>query len=69
MRSNNGTEFINNAFSEFLKNKGILHQTSCTYMPQQNGVAEQKNRHLLEVTRSLLFQKNVLKFFFGVKQC
>lgn len=33
---------------------GILQQISCAHTLQQNGVAEQKNRHLLEVARSML---------------
>jgi Integrase core domain/GAG-pre-integrase domain len=64
-RSDNGTEFINKQFSEFFKQKGILHQTSCIYTPEQNGVSERKNCHILEVTRSLLFQSNVLKSFWS----
>jgi transposase InsO family protein len=54
-RSDNGTEFINHNFLEFFKQKRILHQTSCVYTPEQNGISERKNRHLLEVTRVLLF--------------
>jgi transposase InsO family protein len=42
-RTNNGTEFVNEIFSNFLKQKGILHQTTCVYTPQQNGVSEIKN--------------------------
>jgi len=33
---------------------GILHQTSYLHTPQQNGVVECKNKHLLETTRTLL---------------
>jgi hypothetical protein len=32
---------------------------------EQNGVAERKNRHLLEVARSLMFMMNVPKFLWG----
>jgi len=36
-----------------MKSHGILHQTSCACTPQQNGVVERKNRHLVETTRTL----------------
>ena len=41
----------------------MVHQSSCVNTPQQNGVFERKNCHLLEVTRSLLFGSNVPKHF------
>lgn len=44
---------------------GILHESSCVYTPAQNGVAERKNRHLLEVARALLFQMTVPKPFWA----
>ncbi|KAJ0470227.1 putative RNA-directed DNA polymerase [Helianthus annuus] len=59
IRSDNGTEFVNNKMDIFCKTKGILHQTSCAYTPQQNGVVERKHRHLLNLARSLLFQSGV----------
>lgn len=33
--------------------------------PQQNGIAERKNRYLTEVERFLMFTKNVSKCFWG----
>ncbi|XP_071704621.1 uncharacterized protein [Rutidosis leptorrhynchoides] len=36
---------------EGFRTKGIVHQTSCAYTPQQNGIAERKHRHLLKVAR------------------
>ncbi|XP_071699236.1 uncharacterized protein [Rutidosis leptorrhynchoides] len=57
IRSDNGTEFLNNKMADFLKTKGIVHQTTCAYTPQQNGVVERKHRHLLNVARALMFQE------------
>ena len=40
---------------------GIIHQSSCSDTPQQNGVVERKNMHLLEVARSLMFSTKIPK--------
>ncbi|GJX16570.1 putative RNA-directed DNA polymerase [Tanacetum coccineum] len=55
-RSDNGSEFVNNRLQSLFNEKGILHQTSCVYTPQQNGITKRKHRHLLNVARSLMFQ-------------
>ncbi|RVW65371.1 Retrovirus-related Pol polyprotein from transposon RE2 [Vitis vinifera] len=44
---------------------GILHQSSCAHTPQQNGVAERKNRHLIETARTFLLHSNVPFRFWG----
>ncbi|GJU37393.1 putative RNA-directed DNA polymerase [Tanacetum coccineum] len=59
VRSDNGSEFVNNKMTELFNSLGIIHQTSCAYTPQQNGIAERKHRHLLNVARSLLFQSGI----------
>ncbi|RDX88508.1 hypothetical protein CR513_29887, partial [Mucuna pruriens] len=51
----NGTEFVNLEFSKFLKDNGVIHELTCVNTPQQNGVVERKNHHLLEVSRALLW--------------
>ena len=61
LRTDNGAEYVNKEFAAYLSEEGILHQTICPGTPPQNGVAERKNRHLLEVARSLMFQMNVPK--------
>jgi transposase InsO family protein len=65
IRSDNGGEYFKKELMEFMNSKGILHQTTCPYSPQQNGVAERKNRHILEVTRSLLIDGNVPSHLWG----
>ncbi|KAJ0847332.1 putative RNA-directed DNA polymerase [Helianthus annuus] len=54
IRSDNGTEFKNNKMEEFCDERGILHEFSAPYTPQQNGVAERKNRTLIETARTML---------------
>ncbi|XP_071741920.1 uncharacterized protein [Rutidosis leptorrhynchoides] len=63
LRSDNGGEFINAQMKRFCQDNGIIHQTSCPHTPQQNGVAERKNRILLEITRPLMIESKVPKSF------
>lgn len=65
LRTDNGREYFNAILGDFLKEKGIIHHSSCVDTPQQNGVAERKNRHLLEVSRALLFAMNVPNRFWN----
>jgi IS30 family transposase len=64
-RSDNGTEFINQNFTNIFEQKGILHQITCVYTPEQNGVSERKNRHILDMTRIFLFQNNTPKIYWS----
>lgn len=59
LRTDNGKEYLSNAFKNFLKNEGIVHQLSVEYTPQQNGVAERKNRTLVEMARCMMLQGNL----------
>lgn len=54
LRSDNGSEFINKELNTFLDSKGIRHQKSVVYTPQQNGRAERDIRTLVEAARSAL---------------
>jgi transposase InsO family protein len=65
LRSNNAKEYTSSSFASYLFDKGIIYKTSCAYTPHQNGVVEQKNRHLLDVARCLLFQMHVPKQFWS----
>jgi transposase InsO family protein len=64
-RTDNGTEYVNNQFDEYLSSFGIIHQTSCPCTSQQNGLAERKNRHLLEITRCIMLAMNVPKYLWA----
>ncbi|GJW29117.1 ribonuclease H-like domain-containing protein [Tanacetum coccineum] len=50
----NGTEFKNTVMSEFCEQKGIKREFSVARTPQQNGVAERRNRTLIEAARTML---------------
>lgn len=65
-RSDNGTEFFNSHCSELFRTAGIVHQSSCVYTPQQNGVVERRHRQILEVARAIRFQDNLPIRFWGL---
>ncbi|GJT77753.1 putative ribonuclease H-like domain-containing protein [Tanacetum coccineum] len=54
IRCDNGTEFKNKLMNEFCAKKGIQREYSIARTPQQNGVAERKNRTLIEAARTML---------------
>ena len=58
IRSDNGFEFN---MPSFFNSKGNIHQTTCGETPEQNVIVERKHQHILNVTRSLLFQTKLSK--------
>ncbi|GJR67703.1 retrovirus-related pol polyprotein from transposon TNT 1-94 [Tanacetum coccineum] len=54
VRTNNGTEFVNQTLCDFYENVSIPHQTSVARTPQQNSVVERQNRTLMEAARIML---------------
>src|SRR5438270_6556877 len=64
-RSDGAKEFLSSSMQNLLKSHGTLHQQSCPHTHQQNGTAERKHRHLLDVTRALLLSANVPKTFWA----
>lgn len=60
-----GRNISTSTFHPNFRKKDIVCQSSCNNTTQQNGGAERKNRHLLEVTRALIFQKNDPKKYWG----
>ncbi|GKA94128.1 retrovirus-related pol polyprotein from transposon TNT 1-94 [Tanacetum coccineum] len=54
IRTDNGTEFVNQVLTEYYERVGIFHQKSVPRTPQQNGVVERRNRTLVEAARTML---------------
>nr|GEW31639.1 hypothetical protein [Tanacetum cinerariifolium] len=54
IRSDNKTEFKNNDLNQFCGIKGIKREFSVPRTPQQNRIAERKNRTLIEAARTML---------------
>lgn len=65
MRSDRGGEYTGNRFKEYLRNEGIQTQLTAPYTPQQNGVAERKNRSIMEMARCMLADANLPNTFWG----
>ncbi|GJX92697.1 retrovirus-related pol polyprotein from transposon TNT 1-94 [Tanacetum coccineum] len=54
IRTDNGTEFVNQVMSKYYEGVGIFHQKSVLRTPQQNSVVERRNRTLVEAARTML---------------
>ena len=61
LRTDNGGEYTSCELEDYLKKKGIKHETSISYSPQQNGVAERMNRTLLESARAMVYYAGLSK--------
>ncbi|XP_035838242.1 uncharacterized protein LOC118485855 [Helianthus annuus] len=65
IRLDNGTEFKNITLDTFYIDKGIDRQFSAPQTPQQNGVAERRNRTLIEAARTMLADSKLPSFFWA----
>jgi Reverse transcriptase (RNA-dependent DNA polymerase)/gag-polypeptide of LTR copia-type/Integrase core domain/GAG-pre-integrase domain len=65
LSTDNGKEYINYKFKEYLINHGITHQLSPAYSPESNGIIERINRTLINKVRCLLFNANLPNYFWG----
>ena len=54
LRSDNGGEFTSKEFNLYCEEHGIKGQFSTARTPQQNGVAERKNKTMMEMARTIL---------------
>ncbi|CAI7872772.1 unnamed protein product [Closterium sp. NIES-54] len=57
--SDRGGEFLGKEFTEFVDGKGIVHNLTCPYTPQQNGMAEREMRTNVDSMRTMLLHMGV----------
>lgn len=65
IRSDGGGEYVNAELKSFYDQEGIKSQLTAAYSPQQNGVAERKNRSLQEMATCMLADAGLDKRFWG----
>ena len=61
----NGREYCNHEFKEYLNAQGIQLETTAPYTPEQNGRAERDNRTIVESARSMIYGSNVPKYLWA----
>ena len=66
LRSDRGGEYLDNEFKDFRIEHGILSQHTAPGTPQQNGVAERRNRTLLDMMRSMFSYSSLPTTFLGI---
>ena len=59
LRSDRGGEYLDTEFKDRLLEHGILSQLTTPGTPQQNGVAERRNRTLLDMVRSRMIYSSL----------
>ncbi|CAI7832226.1 unnamed protein product, partial [Closterium sp. NIES-53] len=59
LRTDRGGEFLGHDFTLFLDGKGIIHDLTCPYTPEQNGMAEREMRSIVEAVRTMLLHMGV----------
>lgn len=65
LQSDGGGEYTGKELQTFLQGEGIVCQFTAPYSPQQNGVAERKNRYLKEMTMCMLLEAGLEQRFWG----
>ncbi|GJY68928.1 retrovirus-related pol polyprotein from transposon TNT 1-94, partial [Tanacetum coccineum] len=65
IRTDNGTEFVNQTLREYYEKVGISHETFVARSPQQNGVVERRNRTLIEAARTMLIYEKAPLFLWA----
>jgi transposase InsO family protein len=61
LRTGGGGKYTSNDFEELCKNHGIILEVTSPYTPQHNGLAERRNRSILDMAKSMVKQKDLPK--------
>ncbi|KAM2288348.1 hypothetical protein ACFXTI_029233 [Malus domestica] len=65
LRSDRGGEYTSTEFDKFCQDIGLERQLTVSYTPQQNGVAERKNRTIVEMAKAMLHDKGIPQYLWG----
>nr|GEU49198.1 integrase, catalytic region, zinc finger, CCHC-type, peptidase aspartic, catalytic [Tanacetum cinerariifolium] len=65
IRTDNGTEFVNQTLREYYEQVGISHETLVARTLQQNSVIERRNRTLIEAACTMLIYAQALLFLWA----
>ncbi|RDX64254.1 hypothetical protein CR513_57211, partial [Mucuna pruriens] len=65
LRTDGGGEYNSKEFKEFCEAKGIEHEVTAPYTPQHNGLAERRNRTLLDMARCMIKGKGLPNCYWG----
>ncbi|GAU51473.1 hypothetical protein TSUD_95880 [Trifolium subterraneum] len=65
LRTDGGGEYTSNEFAKFCEQEGIIHDITAPYTPQHNGIAERKNRSIMNMARSMLKGKGMPNRFWA----
>ncbi|CAJ2657083.1 unnamed protein product [Trifolium pratense] len=65
LRTDGGGEYTSRRFESFCEENGIEHEVTAPYTPQHNGLAERRNRTILDMARCIVKHRNLPKSFWG----
>ncbi|KAG6396851.1 hypothetical protein SASPL_143008 [Salvia splendens] len=65
LRTDRGGEFTSNEFNDFCEEAGVSRQLTTAFTPQQNGIAERKNRTIMNMVQCILNDKGVPRKFWA----
>jgi len=65
LRLDNGGEYTSNEFKDFCLDEGIERELTTSYTPQKNGIAQRKNRSIVEATMAMIPDQNLLMYLWA----